>query len=218
MQIELNNLRTRHSLLKGKMLERQRILEQTTIELNELNKRHDLYLKTSSFLKECADTIRREIEESIEQVVTSALQAILGPQYRFEIEYLTTKNSVSAQFLISTPFGKDDFLLSDPLTANGGSICDILSFALRIAILELYTPKIEGPIIFDESGRFISKEYRLNTSEFLLRISEDTNRQIIFITHEPDFMENAHRIFKVTKGDDNVSSAAISEAAEYIGA
>jgi len=133
------------------------------------------------------------------------LSRSLGSQYKFEIEYVTNKSSVGARFLITTPYGEKDVLVTDPLSAKGGTISDILSFALRIALLELYVPKIEGPFILDEAGKFITEEYRTNMCEFLKRVSEDTKRQIIFITQVPDFIDCADKTFRVSKDSLEVS-------------
>jgi DNA repair exonuclease SbcCD ATPase subunit len=100
----------------------------------------------------------------------------------------------NVQFVVINPAGVE----LDPLDGCGGGIADIVSMTLRIAILQMYEPLIEGPALFDENGKFISRDHIRGFVEFLHTIQEKTNRQIIFVTHTPELASGADRVFEVT--------------------
>ena len=78
----------------------------------------------------------------------------------------------------------DDILIkTKPELSRGGGVVDIVSLALRIAILQTHKPKIQGPLILDEPAKHVSDEYIFNVADFLKQTSELFNRQIIMVTH-----------------------------------
>jgi DNA repair exonuclease SbcCD ATPase subunit len=86
---------------------------------------------------------------------------------------------------------------ADPLGSRGGGVVDIVSLALRIVILELYTPRIDGPLMLDEPTKQLSKEFSDRAAELLRAISERTGRQIILVTHDPVLAKEAEMRFQL---------------------
>jgi DNA repair exonuclease SbcCD ATPase subunit len=83
------------------------------------------------------------------------------------------------------------------MNSTGGGVCDILSFALRIALLII--SKNQKILIMDEPFKFISKDVKESAVEIIKRMSSDLGIQIICITHDVELIECADKIFTVTQ-------------------
>jgi len=74
----------------------------------------------------------------------------------------------------------------DPLTASGGGVVDVAAFALRVACLVLYRPRLSRVVVLDEPFRFVSMQYQENVRQMLEQLSTDMNIQIVQVTHNPN--------------------------------
>ncbi len=74
---------------------------------------------------------------------------------------------------------------------------DITSLALRVAFMESFRPRPEGPLILDEPGKHVSSEYVIPMLEFLKSTGEMFGRQIILVTHDPHLTEGAEQVFQI---------------------
>src|SRR5205085_2335643 len=95
-----------------------------------------------------------------------------------------------------------------PEDARGGGVIDIISIALRVALLQIHNqPNIRGPIILDEPGKHVSSDYTIKLAEFLKQINQTFDRQIIISTHQQDLANIADTMIKVDlKGGKSVVS------------
>jgi len=193
-QDKLNNYNI--AVGQKKALEQQ--LSESQIKISEINNKVELYKKCTMFLQYCFDLIRDKVKYNIELLVTQALSEIMEEDYKFKINFQISRNMLEADFLIVNKIGNEEIEF-DPAEDKGGGICDIVSLALRIILLELYYPRIEGPIIFDEVGKHISEEYKDNVGKFLSTVSKKIGRQIIFVTHEKRFLEYADNVIMIKK-------------------
>lgn len=129
-----------------------------------------------------AEAAREQMRRHVEHTVTAALQAVFGQDFAFKIELAVKAGQPVAEWRVSSPYG-DTTLETDPEDARGGGIVDVVSMALRLAVLELYQPKLQGPIILDEPARCLSAEHQPAFAEFLQAYSNETRRGVIMVTH-----------------------------------
>lgn len=78
---------------------------------------------------------------------------------------------------------------------------DIISLAIRIAMMQIHDPKIDGPLILDEPAKHVSDEYIVNVADFIKQISTTFKRQIIMVTHNNHLLQSADACYKVTIND-----------------
>lgn len=149
-------------------------------------------------LQETSDFAREQAKGRIEDIVTQALQVVFGADYRFHIVLDTRGHLPVVEFRLQKPDMvykhtkvKDGetapppgFTLKPPDYDSGGGEVDVISFALRLAVMEL--SDVQGPLFADEIGKHVSKEYAPNVAYFLRQYSREFGRQIILITHNDD--------------------------------
>lgn len=186
MLAELDNkaglLRRNLEQAKGKrdLLVQQK--EQKGTDLQEVIHNISTYEQVQLLLSKSSEFAREQLKQKIEETVTAALRSIFeDPGISFNIELSSGANPAASWQVISSY--KDFEVAANPEDARGGGVTDVVSLALRLALLELARPKHEGPVILDEPGKMISREYLPNVAAFLTKYGEKIGRQIIMVTH-----------------------------------
>ncbi|WP_353892013.1 ATPase [Proteinivorax hydrogeniformans] len=192
----LNKANTKIAILDGEKSQLTRQKKSIEQKVNNLKDEMDVYSQVRVLLNKSADHGRTQAKEQIEILVTNALQFIFDESYSFKIEFKEVRNRVEAHFFVcSTYNGKE--VKTNPEDSRGGGVVDIVSLALRIALLQTYRPMLKGPLVLDEPAKHVSEDYVDKVVEFLNHISSGFNRQIILITHNPYIMEASDKSFQV---------------------
>lgn len=173
-------------------------LEDTREQMDRSKARLELLEDVQLLLLAASASAREQIKGSIESLVTFALRAIKGEDYSFKIETKQSAGQYTVDFLIVSP----DARVLDVLNTCGGGISDIVSVAMRIAILQMYDPT-GGPILLDENFKFLSRDNIRAVVDFLRTVISKTGRQIILVTHIPEFSIYADNVIEVVAGSDS---------------
>lgn len=169
-------------------------------QISELVEISDELAEVSDLLEKCNVTSRQHIKDEIEQLTTQALRTIYGDPYiRFTINFVSKRNQVEADFAI-TRENEDNPIEGDILATHGGMFADVIGFALRIIIMELL--KVNGPLILDEPGKYISEQYIDNFGKFMSQMSKSFDRQIIMVTHNQRLMQFADTTIHVDQSNE----------------
>jgi DNA repair exonuclease SbcCD ATPase subunit len=182
------------SSLKGKadlLIEQNQDYED---RLKQYTEGKELYRKAIVLVGQAGETARVAIKSGFEGIVTHALRSIVGEDYTFEIVFEKRGNVQEANFNVKTKELGEPF---DPIDSRGGGIVDIVSIALRVSLLELFQPRIEGPIILDEPFKHLSKEYIQSAGEFLDGVATKMGRQIILVTHIRELTNEADKVIEL---------------------
>jgi len=199
LESELAALRTRHNQAQGQRDLLQQQLREKEQQLTQAQADIDLWRQVQILLAKTSEFARQQLVQRLQTTVTAALQAVFDrDDIRFEIELKTIGNAPAANWSISSFYG-DTEIKTEPESARGGGYVDIVSLALRLALLELARPKPEGSILLDEPGKMISKEYLPNVAEFLKSYAAKTGRQILMVTHHEALADVADKGFNVSQ-------------------
>lgn len=185
------------------MIKKQMLLdEQEKLQdrLHVINAQITLWDSTRLFLQHISEYARLVAKNKLEEIVTNALQFVFGTQFSFKIKIVETRNRPEAEFLVCSSFGQLS-IENTPQDSRGGGIVDVVSVALRIALLEVHYPKREGPIILDEPFKHVSSEYIDSAAKLLKSMSKTFDRQVIIITHNERLTKIADKLFEVSISD-----------------
>ena len=210
LEPKLAALRNRHSQAQGQrdlLVAQRREKEQ---QLTQARADIELWRQVQVLLSKASEFAREQLKQRIEQTVTAALAAIFNDSsMKFEIEMKDIGGKPAADWRVVSCYdvpakaGDEDVKISaytvvaSPEDAKGGGVTDVVSLALRLALLELSRPRPGGPVLLDEPGKMISKEYLPNVAEFLKQYAAKTGRQVILITHHEALADVADVGFKV---------------------
>ena len=151
-------------------------------------------------LQKTSEVAREKSKEHLESLVTSCLKFIFDEDIEFTIEIDEVRGRPEAEFYVLSRSG-DMVIKTRPQESRGGGVIDIISLAIRIAMLENNNLGLRGPVILDEPARHVSEEYITKVAEFLKQASIMFKRQIIIITHNRFLSELADRSYRIEISD-----------------
>ncbi|WDC83990.1 ATPase [Caloramator sp. mosi_1] len=183
--------------LRGQLQALNSEKEKLEDKLKALENRELTLLESRRLLQNVSEYARDQSKQQIEHIVTNCLQYIFNSNIEFKIELNEKANRNEADFYVITPLENGQNVTTRPEVSRGGGVVDIVSLALRIALLEAHNPKINGPLILDEPAKHVSEDYVINVAEFLKQVSKMFNRQIIMVTHNMHLLESADKKYKV---------------------
>lgn len=200
---QINKFKDKFYVRKGKYENLIKTKERLIDEKNKISQENDILLQARLLLAESSKYAKEQIKSQIESMVTHGLQYIFGEDKRFEIDIVESKNKTEAEFyVISQQDGIE--IKNAPQDSHGGGVVDIVSLILKVAILQSYSPQVEGPLILDEPAKHVSDEYIEKVGEFIQQITEFFGRQVIMVTHNFHLSEIANTKYEVTQ-DNGIS-------------
>lgn len=183
--------------IKEALIRRKTLREQTQVALDKskelLAMLQELQLnaeKARIVVQQVADTIQKDIEEHISNIVSVALASVFEDPYEFKVQFMARRNQTEADM-----FFVKDGNECEPMDSSGGGALDIASLALRMAIWSI--KKTRAIQILDEPAKFLSRDMQSRGSEMLKHLSEKLGIQLIIISHIPEMITAADRVVQV---------------------
>jgi len=197
LENQLTIKKAQQELLRKQLAEAECVLNVSTKDIEIAQKVVVVFQKASEYA-------RQQMKHTIEEIVTNALQVVFGREMRFVVELGTRAGAPIAEFFVV-----EGDLKCSPMDAKGGGLVDVISTAMRLAVLELYEPRIEGAVLLDEPGKMVSSMYAENFAYFLKEYCHKAKRQIIMVTHNLVLAEAGDKTFRVSlnNGVSEVESA-----------
>lgn len=155
-------------------------------------------LKASLFLQSLSDQTRMQVLDKISGIVTEALQTVKDKNLVFTMQLVTKANQPTLEMGILDKLSGQTY---DVVTSFGGGICDIVSLALRVALLVKWQPSLSRVLILDEACKHVAIKDQELLSTFVRKLSEALDVQFIWISHSDILQQAAHKIFEVSKHD-----------------
>lgn len=205
MKDQLQNIRNLIEQDKGK----RSVLLDTHTKLIIENRKYFKDLRYSEeallILQKVALETQKEIEYHINKIVSLGLECVFPDPYKFELEFVTQRNKTEANLWLVKRNSR-----YHPTRATGGGVADIVSFALRVAILELSGKQINrNVLVLDEPFKHLSVDLQERANNMLALLSKELKLQIIMVSHIPEIENIAGKIFDVTIN--NVGETEVSE-------
>lgn len=185
---------------KGK---REQLLEQKSGMEKALQKaldNIDILEKVKVLLQKVSEYAREQSRIQIEALVTNCLQYIFDASLEFQIEINEVRGRPEAEFYVISKYGGTE-IKTKPQEARGGGVIDIISLAIRIAMLECSNLDNKGPIILDEPAKHVSDDYINQVAEFLKQVTQMFERQVIMVTHNRHLSEMADKWYRIEMHD-----------------
>ena len=165
------------------------------IKIDQYKKDEIVYIQAVELLSLVQKVTRDKIKNAFEDIVTHALNYIFeSDKYSFHLVFGRRGNLQELDFAVQTPEKNEPL---DPMTTDAGGILNIISFALRVVLMEVASPKINGFIISDESFSNLSEDHIERASQFFKEINQKMNRQIIAISHQSKMLDSADKLIEV---------------------
>ena len=200
VELGLADMRSRHQRAAGQLalLNQQRADKEAA--LAGVRQNLDIWRQVQALFEKATEAAKAHLRVRIEEVVTSALVAVFEKDISFKVEMRKIGDKSVADWMVESKEGGHT-VAGDPEDSNGGGVVDVVSLALRLALLELTRPKPGGPVLLDEVGKHVSAQYAPNVAMFLRGYARRTGRQVILVTHQAALSGIADKGYHVTQID-----------------
>ena len=148
--------------------------------------------EAQAFIQQVAKDTQEQIRYHLEDIVNMALDTVFPMCYTFHIVFEIKRNKTEARLCLFD--GEREI---DPMFSNGGGVKDILTFALRVALLLI--SKNRRVLILDEPFKSISADLKDAAFQIMRRLSTELGIQIIAITHDEGMIGIADKVIRVSK-------------------
>lgn len=192
--IKRNRLSFDLEVLDQKMVDNEKLLAST----KDKNK---LAETSKEVVNKIIMSTRDEAISFIENIVNCALLDVFqNPNLKLKLQL----NTEGAKTSIST-YIEENGQLFDIESGRGGGLRDLVSTAILICCRALVKPKIELPLLLDESFKFLhstkDNAFKTNAFRFLKEVANKLDMQIILITGEEDkeAINNADNVLFIAK-------------------
>lgn len=186
---------------KGAYSQIQKRLRETSELKKESERKLKLVEQAQVFLQKVAQSTQEKLKFQIEDIVNLALESVFPNEYEFKIEFNVSRGKTDAELVF---LDKRTGQTIDPMEASGGGVIDLTCFALRISAWALENGT-DNLIILDEPFKFVSRDLQERAGEILKTLSEKMKLQILMVTHIPEFIDVADKVFEVKKNETGIS-------------
>ena len=184
----VNQLLGRRDVLSSRLA----LLKKKLVDLAE---EEDLLSSARVLLQKVSTLMRMQISDRFAALATSALRFIFQ---RTDLTFVVELN-VRGNLPIASFFVEVDGHRTDPRTALGGSVYEVIGICLRLVCLEFF--KLGGPLILDEPLRSVDEENLRSALEFVVQYCRTANRQLFIVTHNQLIADIADVLFEVEQND-----------------
>jgi len=190
-------VQTYSAWVEGRKAQRTLLLEQIKSLEDKIftnKKEGEEWIKARWVLSEVIKLTQSRIKDYMEHMVTLAIQAVYGDQFKFIADFEIKRNKSEVLLRVQ----EEDYEPYVPKEDSGVGMVDVIGFALRIVLWSLQKPRSRNVIILDEPMKNMGKLMTVG-AQMIKEISKKMGLQIIIITHEPELVEIADKAFNVEK-------------------
>jgi DNA repair exonuclease SbcCD ATPase subunit len=136
---------------------------------------------------------RERLQKRLSAVVSQAVSAVFDEDIKVLIENATFRGVTSMAIMI-----EQDGLKTDIFSAKGGTLVDIVAFALRV--LMVIWSGLQRVVVLDEPFAHVNgEEYRLRAADLLRELHRQLDVQFIVVAHELEMIDVADVAYEITK-------------------
>jgi DNA repair exonuclease SbcCD ATPase subunit len=162
-------------------------------EIKILTDQQEKHVKARYVLTEVSRNTQQRFKDRVETLITLAIQSVFERPFKFKLNMEMARNKFSC-FPVVEEEG-NEYIPSEEM---GGGILDIISFAFRIVLWSLKSPRSRSLFILDEPMKFVGKDELLQRAVMMIKeISERMGLQFVIVTHEPQIAEIADKAYGI---------------------
>lgn len=191
--------------------------------------------KAAWLLQQYGEGQQKEVASQIESVVTKGLQAVFqNPSLEFKLSYSETKKGDKKKIpevSMSIWYDYNGERVEGSLKSSfGGGLSVVAALILRVVILLHLGHRVNPVLLLDEPLRDLSPSYgssaladgyRERMADFLRELVDETDLQLIIVSHEPEYarVADVHHKFTGMVGKksliETIKQEKIKELGEY---
>lgn len=149
--------------------------------------------EASKLLAQYADERQEQVLQIIQQIASTGLSQVFDEPMELKISQVVRARRVEMDVTVKT-----GDLETSVLDARGGGLAAVAGFLLRVSVV-LLTPDARRFMLLDEVFAHLSEEYVPRMAQFLRELCELSDLQLLLVTHQPEFAEAAHKVYRIER-------------------
>ena len=199
------DLRNSFERLRGRQIQLNKDLSESIQELKDKGLEYENTIKAREVIREVAVQTQEQLAFHVQDIVTSAILGVFPNPYVFKADFVMNNNRTECKLGLLSNDGE----VINPLNASGGGVVDVTAFALRIASWSMKVPRSRPVIILDEPFKHLSKDLISRSAIMLKELVDKLCIQVIMVTHEPQLLDCADKVFEVSKNNNGMSKVKV---------
>jgi DNA repair exonuclease SbcCD ATPase subunit len=205
------DLRNKYQKLVGKRDSLQDRLSQILSQISSLENEIDTLDYVSSVFRQLLDREVVSSVQSVERLLTEALQAVFTDQdLKVESEVGESRGKVSVNLTTVQDHGGGVIVGGDTTEGFGGAVCTVQSAILRIFVT--LNRGLRPLLLMDESLPAFDNNYVQNMGKFLSLLCERLDLDILLVTHNQSLVDSADRAYRIDKKNGKALFTEITHA------
>jgi ABC-type thiamine transport system ATPase subunit len=169
--------------------------------------------EAQALVQRTATETQEQLRFHLEDLVQHALDSLLPGRYTFKVDFDVQRGKTAASMYLEA-----DGQARDPMDECGGTVVQVVAFALRVAAWTL--ARTDNTIILDEPFAAVSADFRPVCGELLAGLSEKLGIQFIVVaSHESGgssyLLDYADRVFLVSRDSEGRSQITMREGEKH---
>ncbi len=196
------DLKTFRHTLEQKKGERQ-IVERRAVELDGLSKELERQVSFSEQAQIIIQLIARQTQKQLEyrvgELVSLAQASVFDDPWSLKLDFVLRRGKTECDLHWQKSDGRGS---GDIRYGGGGGEADVAALGLQFAMWSLQRPRTRNVMFMDEPARFLKGGDLPERGALMIKsISQSLELQMLIVSHIPDQIEGADRIFEcVNKG------------------
>lgn len=192
---ELSSIRARLEQAKGILAHHTNELSALESNLTDATEQLEADSKARLILQESAKITQEQLQYRVSKLVTLAMESVFPDPYELALDFEDKYGRISANL----SFVREGEHIN-PLEASGGGSVDVGAFGLQMSLWTLQVPRTRNVLILDEPLKWLKGgSLPEKGAQMISEISHKLGVQIIMVSHIPDQIEHADKVFHVRK-------------------
>lgn len=206
-----HDLRNQYQKLIGKRDSLQDRLSSIQSEISDLENEIDTLDYVSSVFRQLLDKEVVDSVQSVERLLTEALQAVFTDQdLKVESEVGESRGKVSVNLTTIQDHGGGLVVGGDITEGFGGAVCTVQSAVLRIFVT--LNRGLRPLLLMDESLPAFDSNYVQNMGKFLSLLCNRLGLDILLVTHNQSLVDSADKAYRIDKKNGKAVFTEITNA------
>lgn len=184
--------------------------QQAEADIARHGERAELCAKTAALLTRIGEEAQESARQMFDDLTTRALRDIFSEDLSFHLVPGEVGGQVTLEPVIRSEYG-GEAVETGVLDARGGGMAVVVGFVLQL-VMVIKTPGVRKVLFLDETFAFVSEGFRRSLAGFLREVASQNGVQVIMITHDPVYTEEADVLVRLALGPDKVTQVFEGES------
>jgi len=197
--VDLKALRNNLERKKGERNITQRQITESEEKIQELERQVSFSEQAQTVIQVVGRQTQKQLEYRVGELVSLAQASVFDDPWSLKLDFVLRRGKTECDLHWQKSDGRKS---ADIQYGGGGGESDVASLGLQFAMWSLQRPKTQSIMFLDEPLKWLKGGDLPERGALMIKeISKGLSLQILMISHIPDQIEGADRVFEFVRRD-----------------